>query len=92
MVTIQGTYNTAVCYTPALEDAARAQIQAVCDRPEFAGCKIRKETPYGCEGVVLCGHAKAHFLRPVIHIPRLQKFHLLYHHKFIPRCNELPIS
>jgi len=41
MVTIQGTYNTAVCYTPALEDAARAQIQAVCDRPEFAGCKIR---------------------------------------------------
>ncbi|WP_298025005.1 RtcB family protein [uncultured Dysosmobacter sp.] len=41
MVTIQGTYNTAVCYTPALEDAAQAQIQAVCDRPEFAGCKIR---------------------------------------------------
>lgn len=41
MVTVQGLYNTAVCYTPALEDAARDQIQAVCDRPEFAGCKIR---------------------------------------------------
>jgi len=41
MVTIQGRYNTALCYTPALEDAARAQIQAVCDRPEFAGCRIR---------------------------------------------------
>lgn len=41
MVTIQGLYNTAVCYTPELEEAARAQIQAVCDRPEFSGCKIR---------------------------------------------------
>lgn len=41
MITIQGLYNTAVCYTPELEEAARSQIQAVCDRPEFAGCKIR---------------------------------------------------
>ena len=41
MVTVRGLHNTAVCYTPALEDAARDQIQAVCDRPEFAGCKIR---------------------------------------------------
>ena len=41
MVTIQGLYNTAVCYTPELEEAARGQIQAVCDRPEFSGCKIR---------------------------------------------------
>ena len=41
MVTIQGLYNTAVCYTPALEKAARKQIQAVCDQAEFAGCKIR---------------------------------------------------
>lgn len=41
MVTIQGLYNTAVCYTPALEEAARKQIQAVCDQAEFAGCKIR---------------------------------------------------
>ena len=41
MVTIQGLYNTAICYTPDLEEAARKQIQAVCDQPEFAGCKIR---------------------------------------------------
>ena len=41
MVTIQGLYNTAVCYTPELEEAARKQIQAVCNQPEFADCKIR---------------------------------------------------
>lgn len=41
MVLVQGAYNTAVCYTPELEEAARQQIQAVCDRPEFADCKIR---------------------------------------------------
>lgn len=41
MITIQGQCNTAVCYTNELEGAAREQIQAVCDRPEFAGCKIR---------------------------------------------------
>lgn len=41
MVTVQGLYNTAVCYASELEDAARSQIQAVCDRPEFSGCKIR---------------------------------------------------
>lgn len=41
MITIQGQYNTAICYTNELEGAARGQIQAVCDRPEFAGCKIR---------------------------------------------------
>ena len=41
MITIQGLYNTAVCYTPQLEDAAERQIRAVCDRPEFVGCKIR---------------------------------------------------
>lgn len=41
MVTIQGLYNTAVCYTPELEEAARKQIQAVCDQAEFAGCQIR---------------------------------------------------
>ena len=41
MVTIQGLYNTAVCYTPELEEAAHKQIQAVCDQEEFAGCKIR---------------------------------------------------
>lgn len=41
MITIQGLYYTAVCYTPQLEQAAELQIRAVCDRPEFAGCKIR---------------------------------------------------
>ena len=41
MITIQGQYNTAICYTNELEGAAREQIQAVWDRPEFAGCKIR---------------------------------------------------
>lgn len=41
MVTIHGLYNTAVCYSPELEEAAEKQIRAVCDRPEFAGCKIR---------------------------------------------------
>lgn len=41
MITIEGLYNTAVCYTPQLEQAAERQIRAVCDRPEFAGCKIR---------------------------------------------------
>lgn len=41
MIIIQGQYNTAICYTNELEGAAREQIQAVCDRSEFAGCKIR---------------------------------------------------
>lgn len=41
MITIQGQYNTAICYTNELEGAAREQIQAVCDWPEFAGCKLR---------------------------------------------------
>lgn len=41
MIAIQGLYNTTVCYTPQLEQAAEQQIRAVCDRPEFAGCKIR---------------------------------------------------
>ena len=41
MITIQGLYNTAVCYTSELEELAANQIKAVCDQPEFAGCKIR---------------------------------------------------
>lgn len=41
MITIQGQYNTAICYTNELEGAALEQIRAVCDRPEFSGCKIR---------------------------------------------------
>lgn len=41
MIQIQGLHNTAVCYTARLEEAAEKQIRAVCDRPEFSGCRIR---------------------------------------------------
>ncbi len=41
MITIQGLYNTALCFTSELENMAAKQIQAVCDRAEFAGCRIR---------------------------------------------------
>jgi len=41
MIQIAGTHNTAICYTGELEDVARDQIQAICDRKEFAGSKIR---------------------------------------------------
>jgi len=41
MVTVRGLYNTAICYTSQLEPMAKKQIKAVCDQPEFAGCKIR---------------------------------------------------
>lgn len=41
MVTIQGRYNTAICYTNELEGAALEQIQAVCNQSEFTDCKIR---------------------------------------------------
>ena len=38
---IQGKYNRAVCYASTLEEKAAEQIRAVCDREEFADCKIR---------------------------------------------------
>ena len=41
MIEIQGLYNTALCYTPALEPTAEMQIKTVCDQEAFAGCKIR---------------------------------------------------
>ena len=41
MVTVQGLHNEAVCFTSTLEEQAAKQILAVCDRPEFADCKIR---------------------------------------------------
>ena len=41
MIEVTGTHNTAVCYTGELEPSAMNQIKAVCDREEFAGCKIR---------------------------------------------------
>jgi RNA-splicing ligase RtcB len=41
MIQVTGTHNTAICYTGELESAAFGQIKAVCDRAEFADCKIR---------------------------------------------------
>ena len=41
MIEINGKYNKALCYTPELEKVATGQIKAVCDREEFADCKIR---------------------------------------------------
>lgn len=41
MIEITGKYNTALCYTGELEDAAAGQIRAVCDQSAFADCKIR---------------------------------------------------
>jgi RNA-splicing ligase RtcB len=41
MLEIIGTHNTAICYTGELEPTAEAQIKTVCDRTEFADCKIR---------------------------------------------------
>ena len=41
MITIQGAYNTAICYTSQLEETAAEQIKAVCDQQAFADSKIR---------------------------------------------------
>lgn len=41
MIEIVGQYNTAVCYTGELEEAAAGQIKAVCDQSAFADCKLR---------------------------------------------------
>ena len=41
MIEINGTHNTAVCYTDTLEDGAREQIKSVCDMEAFASSKIR---------------------------------------------------
>ena len=41
MIEIQGVHSTAVCYCAALDEASEAQIKDVCDRAEFASCKIR---------------------------------------------------
>ena len=41
MIEVVGAFNTAVCYTGELEEAAAGQIKAVCDQPAFADCKIR---------------------------------------------------
>ena len=41
MIEIKGKYNTAICYTPALEPTAEKQIRTLCDQPAFASGKIR---------------------------------------------------
>jgi len=41
MIKVEGTHNTAICYTPELESKSYEQIKSVCDREEFADCKIR---------------------------------------------------
>ncbi len=41
MIQINGKFNSAVCFAATLEKGAAQQIKAVCDQPEFAGCKIR---------------------------------------------------
>lgn len=41
MIEINGKFNKAVCYTDELEDAARAQIEEVCNQEAFVNSKIR---------------------------------------------------
>ena len=41
MITVTGDHNTAICFTNELETASYEQIKSVCDRSEFADCKIR---------------------------------------------------
>ena len=41
MIEIHGQFNTAICYTPSLEQAAADQIKAVCDQAAFMGSRIR---------------------------------------------------
>ena len=41
MIEIRGNYNTAICYTDKLEEAAEQQIRDMCDQRLFAGSKIR---------------------------------------------------
>lgn len=41
MIEVVGAFNTAICYTGELEEAAAGQIKAVCDQPAFVDTKIR---------------------------------------------------
>ena len=41
MISIQGRYNTAICYCDEMDDTARQQIQEMCDARIFAGSRIR---------------------------------------------------
>ena len=41
MIEINGVFNTAICYTEALEPTAAGQIKAVCDQEAFKDSRIR---------------------------------------------------
>ena len=41
MLTINGKHNNAIVYTDTIEDAAHEQLEAVCDAPYLADCKVR---------------------------------------------------
>ena len=41
MIEIRGKFNTAVCYTAEIEEAAAAQIRGICDCPMSEGSRIR---------------------------------------------------
>ncbi|MDR1849704.1 MAG: RtcB family protein, partial [Zoogloeaceae bacterium] len=41
MIEVKGEHNTALCYCGELEEGALRQIQAVCNREEFANSRIR---------------------------------------------------
>ena len=38
---VKGNFNTALCYTPALDGKAEEQIRLVCDEEAFRDSKIR---------------------------------------------------
>lgn len=41
MLTINGKHNTAIVYTNDIEDTAHEQLEAVCNAPYLADCKVR---------------------------------------------------
>ncbi|MCL2287514.1 MAG: RtcB family protein [Firmicutes bacterium] len=41
MISVKGKNNIAICYTHELESVSFEQVKSVCDREEFADCKLR---------------------------------------------------
>ena len=41
VIEVKGNFNTALCYTPALDGKAEEQIRLVCDEEAFRDSKIR---------------------------------------------------
>ncbi len=41
VIEVKGKFNTALCYTPALDGKAEEQIRLVCDEEAFRDSKIR---------------------------------------------------